>query len=440
MVALALSGTLRAAEAPGEELVQMIITLVSDKDRDMRSVGLQQVREEAKGPEATKKFAALLPKLSVDAQAGLLDALGDRADKSARPAVVAMLKSPDEAVRAAALKALGSLGAGEDVPVLAKSLTTAGAEKTAAKAALVRLRGEGINATIVGESKQAKAEVRAELLAVLASRGATESVPVVLAAAEDADPTVRVAALAALRVLAGADQTAAVVKLVKAAKDSQEQWKAESALLAVCTRGRDACAPAILAGMADASPAASACLLRALARAGGDKALAAIVAATKDERPAVQNEAVRVLASWPEAAAVPHLLAIAKQPGSGPHQAIAVQGLVRLASPVKDKPADVSLLAQAMKLAQRAQEKRTVLGVLGGIASKESLDLVTPAMEDPEVSDEACLAAVLIAEQLSDPALRRAALEKAMAKTQNPQIREKAQETLKGKAPESKEP
>ena len=71
-------GVLSAAEDAGDELVQMIISLISDKDRDMRTVGLQQVREEAKGPAATRRFAALLPKLPAESQAGLLDALGDR--------------------------------------------------------------------------------------------------------------------------------------------------------------------------------------------------------------------------------------------------------------------------------------------------------------------------------------------------------------------------
>ena len=88
----------------------------------MRAVGLQQVREQAKGPAATKRFAALLPKLPPDAQAGLLDALGDRGDKAARPALLDMLKSRDEPVRAAALRALGSLGEPDDVPLLAQSL------------------------------------------------------------------------------------------------------------------------------------------------------------------------------------------------------------------------------------------------------------------------------------------------------------------------------
>jgi len=61
-----------------DDLVQTVSNLISDKDKDVRAVGLEQVREEVKGTEATRRFAALLPKLSPDAQTGLLQALADR--------------------------------------------------------------------------------------------------------------------------------------------------------------------------------------------------------------------------------------------------------------------------------------------------------------------------------------------------------------------------
>jgi HEAT repeat protein len=432
-IVAAQSDGLSAAEDAGDELVQMIISLVSDKDRDMRTVGLQQVREQAKGPAATRRFAALLPKLPADAQAGLLDALGDRGDKAARPAVLEMLKSQQEQVRAAALRALGPLGETAYVPLLARALAAPAApEKTAARASLIRLRGQDVNGAIVAESQREKPEIRAELLGVLAGRGATESIPIILEAAADADAAVRAAALGALRVLADPGQTAALVKLLKAAKEGPEQLKTEQALQAVCTRGREACTDAILAGLADAGPPAYAALLRGLARSGGGKALAAIVSATKDQRPAVRGEAIRLLANWPDAAAIPPLRAIAKQAESLGQNAVAVQGLIRLASPLKDRPADLALLSEAMKLAKRPEEKRMVLGVLGGLATPESLSLVTAAMDDPVLMDEACLAAVLIAGNATgmDRAKRRAVLQQAGAKAKDPEIRQRAQKTL----------
>ena len=73
-------------------MIDIVVNLVSDKDKDLQAIGLQQVREEVKGAAATKRFVELLPKLTPDARAGLIDALGARGDKTARIAVVEMLQ------------------------------------------------------------------------------------------------------------------------------------------------------------------------------------------------------------------------------------------------------------------------------------------------------------------------------------------------------------
>ncbi len=49
-----------AAEDSGDKVVSLVVSLLSDKDKDVRALGLQQVREEAKGAAATKEFAGLL--------------------------------------------------------------------------------------------------------------------------------------------------------------------------------------------------------------------------------------------------------------------------------------------------------------------------------------------------------------------------------------------
>ena len=102
--------------------MQTVSNLVSDKDKDVRAVGLEQVRDEVKGPEATRRFAALLPKLAPEAQVGLLGALAERGDAAARPAVLDLLEHSQAEVRGAAIRALGALGDKGDVPRLIKLL------------------------------------------------------------------------------------------------------------------------------------------------------------------------------------------------------------------------------------------------------------------------------------------------------------------------------
>ena len=238
----------------------------------------------------------------------------------------------------------------------------------------------------------------------------------------------RIAALEALRSLADESHTAAIVERIKQARDEIERRKAEFVLLAVCSRAREACAGDVAAGLAEADGESRASLLRALARAGGPAALEATIGQLTDKDQAVRDEAVRMLSIWPDAGALPHLLQLAKEGESERHKVLAIRGLVRLATAVEGQPADVATLATAMNLATRAEEKRLVLGALGGVAGNEALAVVTPALDDPALAEEAALAAVLIAEKWDTPDKQpvRAAMSKVLQCAKNTQIRERA--------------
>jgi HEAT repeat protein len=115
-----------ADDEPAAQLVQLVIVLLEDPDKDVRALGFEQVRTAAKGPGATRQFAALLPKLSPEAQAALLGALADRGDPAALPAVRDVLNtSGAEPVRVAAIAALAFLGEPDDVRCLLELLSAA---------------------------------------------------------------------------------------------------------------------------------------------------------------------------------------------------------------------------------------------------------------------------------------------------------------------------
>jgi len=431
--ALCVLGGRALAQEENEALIQMVVELVGDADRDMRALGLQQIREEVPGEAATKRFAELVPTLEPEGQAALIEALGDRADAAARPVVLDMLKAEQEPVRAAALRALGPLGTMEDVAVLmGKAAEGSDLEKGAARQALVRLRGDEVNKAIVAAMSEGKPGAKVELLGVLAARNAQEALPAVMESVADADASVRLAALGALRYLADESNTAGIVGLIQGAKDDAERKKAELALLMVCTRGGESCAEAIIAGLDDANVPSRIALLHALARTGGPKALEAVVARLEDDDEAVGDEAVRVLSVWRDPAVKPQLLSIAKESKSERHQVLAIRGLVRLARPQGEKPADREGLVEAMSLAKRPDEKRLVLGALGGVASPESLALAADALGDRAVAEEAGFATVMIAEKMEggDKDEVRAAMQKVLRYVKNGDVRARAEKVL----------
>ena len=422
--------------------LQLVIQFISDPDRETRAMGLQYVREEVPGEAATGVLAALLPDLPPDGQAELLEALGDRGDVAARPAILGMLESQRGAVRAAALGALGALGDASAVPLLTRKASPSDLEKQAARQSLIRLRGDEVNAAILATMAGGDANARVELLGVLAARNAKETLPTVLESAADPEPSVRVAAIEALRFLADESHTAALVDVLKAAGNDAERGKAELALLTICTRGREVCCDALIAGLADAEPPARIALLHGLARAGGATALEAVAARQEDDDKDVRDEAIRMLSAWPDPAVAPMLVNVAESAWNSRHQVLAVRGLVRLASPQGETPADLDLLAQAMSLAKRPQEKRLALGVLSGVATPAALALVVTQLDDLSLVEEAALAAVMIAEKIEGGAEEeiRSAMEKVVQQSKSEEVRQRAQavlESLGGAAPSS---
>jgi len=348
------TGSLQAAEAEVDEaVIQTIRGLLEDSDRDMRALGLQQIREEVPGRKATEQFAAMLPDLPPEVQAGLLEALGDRGDPAARPPVLKMLASKDETVRAAALKALGTLGGVEDVPVLAeRAVAGADREKQAALSALRRLRAEGVNPALLKLVQEGSPPVRAVLLGVLAARNAREAVPKILPYAQDEESAVRYAALGALRQLADQSHTEALVHALCQARTPAERWQAELALLSLASRLRQQCTPAVLAGLAKADPESRQALLRVLARTGGVQTIDTLAAHLEDPSEAVRDEAVRLLCSLEDKAAVPHLERLA-QSGSLRHQILAERALVGLTGKKTDR---------LLELEQKARQMGSVAG------------------------------------------------------------------------------
>lgn len=387
--------------AAEDEAVDMIVELISGSDNDMRMLAIQQIRDDMPGNDATRRFVELLPKLAPDVQVKLIDALGERGDAAARPAILKMLNSKNEAIRAMATRALSGLAAPEDIPVLAKvAATGSDPEKEAARYTLRQLRGNEMNAAMIEALKTADTKTKIELIAALTDRNIKESVPVLLKSVDDSDLDVRLAVLNALHAMADESHTELVVKRLKSTKDKTERRQAARALLAICGRGQSKCADTVIAALDSADAAACIPLMRALALAGGPKSLKEIVTRLNDDDKAIRDEAVRVLAGWRDPAAAPHLKKLARDVTNLRNHVLAIRGIIRLAGPGKDRPADVAALKEAMNLSTRKEEKVLVLGTLGTIPTPESLAMVASSLDKPEIAEDACFAAVLITEKI----------------------------------------
>ena len=158
---------------------------------------------------------------------------------------------------------------------------------------------------------------------------------------------------------------------------------------------------AICGALSGAPIEAKLALLRTLRTAGGAKALQTVQAAASDKDEQVKDTALRVVCEWPTTDALPLVAELVKSPPSKTIKVLALRGFVRLV-PQQDAPDAQKLesLKDAMAQAERNEEKRLVLSALGNVPSSGSLAVVTSHLENPVLKEEACLAAVAIAEKI----------------------------------------
>ncbi|NQT85402.1 HEAT repeat domain-containing protein [bacterium] len=414
--------------AQGADAAPLLVTVIKTGDAMFRAsaIGLAQG---VKGTEATKTFAALLPSLPPDTQALLVGSLAGRGDTAAAPAVLAATKSEHEAVRTAALLALGSVGDASSIPLLAQAATSP--QQAAARSSLSRLPGKDIDAALVAALTTGDPQVRVEIIHALASRGAAQAVAPLLKIAQGDDAALRREAIRALGTLAPQAQLPALVALVVNAKDAKDRSAAEQAVANAFRRApapADRAAP-VLTALPKASPEARAALLKLLSRAPTADALTAIRAGLKDAAEPVQDAAIRTLADWPNPAPAEDLLKLARTAPKPAHKVLALRGYVRLAALSKNP---TQMYVRAMDLATRAEDKKLLLGGLGTADSAEALDIVEKYLANEPLQAEAALAAIQIANRIRerDGTRARKAIDAVLATVKDPRLRQQAQDFI----------
>ncbi len=394
-------------KAGGAQALPRLLRALESKDLQLRNTALR-LAEQIPGREATRAIADRVGSAPADVAVALLDVLATRSDKAAAPTVAKAAQSKDVSVRLAALTALGSLGDASSVkPLLTVATGNKGKESAAARNGLIRLKGDGVDAALLGAMKGAAAPVRIEITRILAARSSAAAVPMLLAAArEDPDATLRAESLRALQSLASPKALGGLVALLVGARSDGERAAAEKTVLAVIARleDRQKAAPPLLAALADAKTGVPArcSLLRVAGRIGGPKALAAVRDGAKSTDAAVKNTAVRTLANWPTPEPMADLLAIARATDNKTHKVLALRGFLRMTTlPHKRSAAESrKLYAEAMTLATEPQERKTILAELAKLKDPTALTMALALLSDKAVANEAAAAAVAISKML----------------------------------------
>ena len=376
-------------------MIEMVIGLMGESDKDIRAIAFEQIRTKAPGAEATKRFAAELPKIPEEAQVGLLAALADRGDVAAKGAVTNALNSSksSDTLKVAAIRALGKLGDASDAATLIAQLANKGSV-VAAKQSIVQLQGEGVTNAILGEIKTSAAPMKETLIGVLTSRRALDAIPELLKMAVGNDAKIRASSMKSLGKLAGPEHVADLAKAVLKAKVGSERNNAEKNLMFVCNGipDKEKRADPLLAAMGKLGSKDRTAMIPALGRVGGSAAWKEVEKAISSRDGAIHMAGIRAISNWPDASVAEELIQLAKTDRHADHKRIARMSLLRIA-PLPDGRADaekLTLLKTAMKLAANDKEKNYGIKRAAAIRLVETLRYVLPYVDQPKFTQEAC--------------------------------------------------
>ena len=425
-------GTLIAASKAGEVMPLIMKALNSGQMRLAQAAAAGMIA--MPGQAASKAFADALGELPVSGKVVVLNVLGARNDKSASGAICKAVADKDAAVQAAAIQALATAGDADSVAVLAGAI--GGDQAGLAKESLAAIQGDGVVAAMLKIAESGQTEARKVMFDVLSQRKESQALPVAYGASSDADTGVRLVAIRTLGTLGGSDDVARLAGMYLACKDPTTKNALGDALAKVAIRTRQV--DPILAALAKANDSDKVKLIEILGGIQGNAALAAVKDALGSSDLVLKQAAVSALKGWKSREPADVLLKIATDDADAKCRILALQGYINMADMIRKDSDRLAAYKTALKLAQRADEKRQTLAALGSVRSLDALELAKSYFDDPAVKNEALASGAQIAIAIAGkhPAEAKPVLEKFVAKGRGRSIRwaKKALEDIEAKS------
>jgi len=435
----AIRGAILARQSGG---IPLLIEQLRSKDKERLGIGLRTARE-LSGIDVTKALATELANLSPKQRPLLLLALADRKDSVVLPTVQKAAQSGTKDLRITAIKILIRLGDVSCVPTLLDAAIENDTElEQAATETLIRLPGKDVDADLLTRMPQARGKRHQVLIELAGQRQISEALPVVVSSLSDIDAGIRGAAIRTTGIIGHDQQTADLVKLLQKTNSSREREDVKKALRAISSRCGVKCIPHLQSLMQSNDNELHMFGLHALAIIGGADALAAVKSAIGSAELPVQDEAVRILSSWPnnwpeDSDAGQALLMLATSTEKLPHKVLGMRGYLQYIRGNKklNNEQKVTNVKDILSHIKRPEEKRQAIAVLAEAPNSSVLELLTTIAEDPAVAEEAYSAMVRIAGQ-NIPGVskdqRQQVLKTVAEKSRNNSTKQRARKTLRG--------
>ena len=348
------------------------------------------------GPEVNATIVALTNKPDAKSRLMGVELIGRRRITEAVPEVLRLAGDPDPQVSAASLKVLGDLAGVKEIPALLGLLQ----KTTSTDAAADALASVCIRQSVCAPGSLV---IKKAVYGALPDGPSKEVTAQVAEIVKSGQPVIEVSNATFGDAAPGKVKKFQVDYAVNGVRRSAAAN--ENASLRLNLDAGAEASPAVieplLAAYAQTQGAPKRALLRVLCVVGGKKALAVVRAATGDADAELKEAALRALCDWPSAEAIPDLEKCMQAPPSPKFKILALRGYVRLVSS-QEMAADkkTAALKQAFGWADRDEERRLALASFSTAPTADALIFVSSFLENGSLKDEACQAAVAIAENL----------------------------------------
>jgi HEAT repeat protein len=342
----------------------------------------------------TKQYAGLPP----FGQIRVLAALGQRGDAAViRPIATQALKSGVLQVRTAALMAIGKVGDGSSVQILAEmAANTQGDEQAAARESLGMIRGSGVDTAIEAAITSSIGNVQLELIRAAGERASPQLADVLMKIAQGQDRKASQAAIRALRNAAGPEQAPVLLNAALRIPNANERREAALTLASVMKRTpKPVIGPVLSAYQSAGDKQTKVTLIDVMGQVSASEALPILRVGIKDPDAEIARASILALTAWANSDPFPDLLEAARNDSNPARQILALRGCIRLiGAPSERSRADsVALIKQIWPLAKQQAEKRAILALLPLYPTPDSLRMADAAVADQSVTPEAKAAA-----------------------------------------------
>lgn len=356
----ALQLRVKASKAPQ----QLLLTAAGDADPQYRAAALRYALPyltPATTPLWTKKLATVNDATKID----ILYMLGQSSAKSALPAILALTKSKDQAVKAAAINAAVNIGQEQVLGNLIKLMTNANSDDVDLITGVIsRMKGTTVAAQLAAAVPTAPESTQVTLIDMLDSRAAIGQYNTVYTQLKSKNAHTRHAAYAALSHVSTPENLPQLFKLLYDTNDSEES-AVQDALISTLSLSGDAGQKTdlVLQQMASAPENKKLLFYKILGSLGDARSLKVVVDGYNSSNAQVQKVAIDALAAWPNDAAARDQIKVAHQTKDAE---VLNTVLSSYLGSVKQNTTytpeqRLLLLREAMAVAQTADQKKQIL-------------------------------------------------------------------------------